>query len=139
MRSKGRSEAGEPVLWRAALPYARRGVPVFPFRTLGKAPLTPNGHLDATREERPVRAWWGRWPFANVGVPTGEKSGLLVLDVDPEDGEIESLKDLFGKYHADHMIPLSRGGLHDWTNIAIACPFYNCSKKSKTAEEFMES
>jgi hypothetical protein len=100
---------------RAALSYARRGVPVFPCRTLGKAPLTANGHLDATREERLVKAWWGRWPFANVGVPTGKKSSLLVLDVDPEDGGLDSLKEL---EHAGGKAPKTArartggGGLH---------------------------
>ncbi len=94
MRPEGRSGAGKPDLLRAALSYARRGVPVFPCRTLGKTPLTTSGHLDATREEGVVRTWWGRWPNANVGIPTGKRSGLLVLDVDPEDGGIESLKEL---------------------------------------------
>ncbi len=94
MRAGGQRASGNPDLLRAALSYARRGVPVFPCRPLGKTPLTANGHLDATREERRVRAWWGRWPNANVGVPTGKESGLLVLDVDPDDGGLESLKEL---------------------------------------------
>lgn len=43
---------------------------------------------------------------------------------------------LFGRFHTDHMVPLSRGGSNDWTNLAITCPACNVSKGTKTAEEF---
>jgi 5-methylcytosine-specific restriction endonuclease McrA len=44
---------------------------------------------------------------------------------------------LFGDYHADHMIPLSRGGSNDVINIAITCPPCNLRKNDRTAEEYM--
>jgi Bifunctional DNA primase/polymerase, N-terminal len=78
---------------RAALSYAARGVPVFPCEPSGKRPLTPNGFWEATTDERRIRAWWRRWPEANIGVPTGRGSGLLVLDVDAGDG-LEALAEL---------------------------------------------
>ena len=80
-----------PMLRSAALAYARRGVPVFPCEPGGKRPLTRNGFWDATTEARQIGAWWARWPAANVGVPTGGRSGLLVLDADPRGGGFESL------------------------------------------------
>jgi 5-methylcytosine-specific restriction endonuclease McrA len=43
---------------------------------------------------------------------------------------------LNGGYHVDHMIPLSRGGRNDWTNLAISCRACNLSKGSITVEEF---
>lgn len=67
---------------KAALAYARRGVPVFPCKPGGKEPLTPNGHLAATTDERQIGRWWRRWPGANIGAPTGERSGFWALDVD---------------------------------------------------------
>ena len=73
-------------LSRAALAYAKRGVPVSPCEPGGKRPLTKNGFWDATVEEREIRAWWGRWPHANVAIPTGQASGLMVLDADAGDG-----------------------------------------------------
>ena len=66
-------------------------MPVFPCEPGGKRPLTYNGFWDASLEAARVEAWWGRWPAANLGVPTGERSGLLVLDVDPASGGLESL------------------------------------------------
>jgi hypothetical protein len=80
-----------PMLLGAALAYAKRGAPVFPCEPGGKRPLTYNGFWDATTETRRIMAWWSRWPAANVGVPTGRRSGLLVLDVDPRGGGFESL------------------------------------------------
>jgi 5-methylcytosine-specific restriction endonuclease McrA len=47
-------------------------------------------------------------------------------------------KPLLGDYHPDHMQPLSAGGAHDWSNIALTCPTCNLQKNAKTAEEFME-
>ena len=76
---------------KAALAYARRGVPVFPCEPGAKRPLTRNGHWDATKAPHAIERWWKRWPSANVGVPTGKKSGVVVLDVDVDDGGPESL------------------------------------------------
>ena len=43
---------------------------------------------------------------------------------------------LFGSFQVDHMIPLSRGGHNDWSNLAIVCACCNKSKSAKTVEEF---
>jgi hypothetical protein len=51
-----------------------------------KRPPTADGFLEATTEGASIRRWWGRWPNANVAIPTGERSGLLVLDVDAGEG-----------------------------------------------------
>lgn len=78
---------------RAALSYAARGVPVLPCEPYGKRPLTKDGFWEATTNVQQIRAWWGRWPSANVGIPTGKASGLVVLDADAGDG-LESLVEL---------------------------------------------
>jgi hypothetical protein len=67
--------------------------PVFPCRrndekdsegrTLrAKSPLTKNGFKDATQDEAQIRRWWADRPDALVGVPTGSRTGLAVLDYD---------------------------------------------------------
>ncbi|WP_342373033.1 bifunctional DNA primase/polymerase [Propioniciclava soli] len=71
--------------WRlphAAILLAEGGVPVFPCAPGGKTPTTRHGHLDATTDRRQVREWWRRSPWANIGIPTGAASGLVVVDVD---------------------------------------------------------
>ena len=78
---------------RAALRYAQAGWPVFPCRPdnprcphvekcrVCKTPLTDHGFRDATTDPAVIRAWWKRWPDANVGIATGAP-GPDVLDVD---------------------------------------------------------
>ena len=78
--------AEEPTLAAAALRYANLGIPVFPCVPGGKQPLTPNGFHDATSVARVVHAWWQRTPDANIGLPTGAPTGVLVVDVDVHAG-----------------------------------------------------
>ena len=71
----------------AALDYAKRGWHVLPVQARGKVPLTARGVKDATTREDTILEWWKRWPSANVGIATGEVSGLVVIDIDGTDGE----------------------------------------------------
>lgn len=66
----------------AALTFARAGTPIFPCAVGGKRPLTRAGFHDASCDLDLVRAWWLRWPNANIGMPTGSTSGIDVVDVD---------------------------------------------------------
>ncbi len=85
-----------------ALTYAHRGWPVLPLHrptpsgcsckdadcaSPGKHPRTRHGLADATTDPRRVAGWWRRWPDANIGVATGGDAGIVVIDVDPPDGE----------------------------------------------------
>lgn len=73
----------------AAARFAAAGVPVFPCVPGGKRPLTAHGFHDASIDPGQVSAWWRRWPAANIAIPTGEASGIVVVDVDvhgPVDG-----------------------------------------------------
>ena len=71
-----------PNLAAAARSLAAAGVPVFPCEPDGKRPLTRRGFLDATSNPRQVAAWWSRTPDANIGLPTGAPSGVVVVDID---------------------------------------------------------
>ncbi len=49
---------------------------------IGKHPITPHGVKDCSKDESVIRGWWEQFPGANIGIATGWKSSLLVLDVD---------------------------------------------------------
>lgn len=46
-------------------------------------------------------------------------------------------KNIKNKFHVDHIIPISRGGVHDDTNIQLLCPSCNLRKHDKNHEEFL--
>ena len=82
---------GAPSLAVAARSLASAGVPVFPCLANGKRPLTRRGFLDASSDPARIAAWWSRTPNANIGIPTGAASGVVVVDVDvhgPTDGRV---------------------------------------------------
>lgn len=70
----------------AALTLALAGVPVFPCVRGDKRPLTAHGFQSATNDPNQVQRWWTRTPEANIGIPTGRASGLVVVDVDVHRG-----------------------------------------------------
>jgi hypothetical protein len=78
--------ATEPTLATAAIRFANLGIPVFPCVPGAKQPLTPNGFHDATSSARVVHDWWQRTPEANIGLPTGVSTGILVVDIDVHPG-----------------------------------------------------
>ena len=53
----------------------------------GKHPLTKAGFKEATDDGAQIRKWWGKRPWANVGLATG--SGLAVFDIDGPEGAEE--------------------------------------------------
>ena len=70
---------------KAALEYAQKGIPVCPVEPKGKEPLTKHGFKDATTDEKQIRAWWERWPNANIGLVPGP-ANLVVIDYDGGEG-----------------------------------------------------
>jgi hypothetical protein len=82
----------------AALELAANGWAVFPCKWRGedaKAPLTTNGHHDASRDPSQIKAWWRCWPKAMIGAPVPDS--LLVIDIDPRNGgDLEKLVALVG-------------------------------------------
>jgi Bifunctional DNA primase/polymerase, N-terminal len=82
----------------AALALAAHGWAVFPCKWRGenaKAPLTINGHHDASRDHDQITAWWTRWPNAMIGAPVPES--MLVIDIDPRNrGSLDALEQIAG-------------------------------------------
>lgn len=67
-------------------------------RNPGKHPRISDWQDQATTDEATIRAWWRRWPDANVGILTGARGGLVVLDFDPGDSGTDSLAVIEGMY-----------------------------------------
>jgi P4 family phage/plasmid primase-like protien len=98
-------------LLAAALQYAALGLSVVPVHTIkhggscsckegkscgrpGKHPRTLHGIHDATRNRAAIESFWTRWPDANIGIATGHASGIVVIDVDPRNGGLETFEEL---------------------------------------------
>jgi hypothetical protein len=85
-------------LKEAAIGYARMGWRVHPLVNKGKKPLLKGWQKQATTSEETISKWWLRWPNANIGITTGEKSGVFAVDIDPGHGGKESLNNLFDEH-----------------------------------------
>lgn len=69
-----------------ALKYAQvYGWAVFPVSWKTKKPLTPHGCKDAKKDPGAIKNWWNKHPDAAIGVATGSKSNLIVIDEDIDD------------------------------------------------------
>ena len=82
--------ATPPANIAVALAFAEAGTPIYPCAP-NKRPLIVGGYKAATTDAATITAWFNRWPFALVAIPTGPASGLWVLDVDGPAGR-NSLK-----------------------------------------------
>jgi hypothetical protein len=93
---------------QAALEYHRTGFSVVPVHWVTRQGRCSCGNIKCANpgkhpsirwtpyktqraDQNQIRAWWKRWPQANVGIVTGKISNLVVVDVDGPEGE-ESLK-----------------------------------------------
>lgn len=71
----------------AAREYLQRGWSVIPLRPHDKRPLIAWHEFQTRRAHTgAVDSWWGPGTNANLGVVTGQISGLVVLDLDGEQG-----------------------------------------------------
>jgi hypothetical protein len=73
--------SGDGVSVAAALAYAAAGYPVFPCGA-DKKPRIAKWPTDASSDPDQIRAWWQTWPDAMIGLVTGSRSGLYVVDID---------------------------------------------------------
>lgn len=101
-------------LVQAALGYAAKGYPVFPVGSK-KRPLV-KWKAGASTDPETIRRWWAQWPLAMIGMPTGERSGLVVLDIDRKNG-VDGLANLraagIDPYSLSPVVSLTpSGGLH---------------------------
>jgi hypothetical protein len=114
-----------PLTLMTALAYAKeRGWPVFPTRLvkrvngkIDKIPFIKDWPNAASTEPAQIERWWRQWPNAVISIPTGKRSGIIILDIDVKDGRngFDTLADLGGAILPD--TPISHtpsGGVHVW-------------------------
>lgn len=71
--------------------FIERGIAILPAAENGKIPLTPNGFKDASTDPRQIKKWANEFPNANIGIPTGQGSGFIVIDLDLK-GSVDGVK-----------------------------------------------
>lgn len=79
-----------------AIKYAEMGLSVLPLH--GKKPFFERWYDVASNELITVDKWWKQDRNANVGILTGHKNRLFVVDIDPRNGGEASLDELLTKY-----------------------------------------
>lgn len=112
---------------KAARAYATVGLPVLPVHGIrdghctcgdrdcshpGRHPCSRKDVTGASTDERQIQRWLERWPWASIGVVTGDMSGLIALEINPrENGEqlLQAMEEHHGKLPDAQSIPL-RGG-----------------------------
>ena len=110
----------------AALSLSSSGSPIFPVKP-DKKPHIKSWQDKATTDLVIVKKWWRQWPEANVAIPTGGKSGLVVVDVDVENGvngyeSLSTIENMFGQ-QGTRRIETPSGGVH---------LIYSCNQKLRT-------
>lgn len=114
-----------------ALRYAKNGWRVFPIlmmnddggcscaegvrcTRIGKHPAIKAWQKSATTDSDQIKEWWGKWPKSGIGIATGEKSGITVLDVDVGTGGDVTLEKMRGKRNAFETatVETGSGGRH---------------------------
>ena len=109
-----------PSMYDAAIEYAKKGFAVFPLKYRDKVPLTRNGCKDATTDAAQIKAWWQKYPNANIGLATGSVSqnGFVIdLDIDEDRGidgyhSLEDWQREHGDFPETWTAITGRGGYH---------------------------
>jgi hypothetical protein len=71
-----------------------------------------DGFKGATTDRAQIQDWWGMWGEANIGIVTGEASGLMVVDIDPRNGGLETVKGLPAPLAQTAQVLTQGGGFH---------------------------
>jgi len=102
-------------LKQLALKYASQGFHVFPLSPGSKIPMKgTRGLHDATTDPSQIEAWWDQTPEANIGIRTGEVSGISVVDFDHKSGGIETLRRWPEEAKSTFAVQTAGGGFHHY-------------------------
>lgn len=99
-------------LLQAALTYLEKyGFSVIPIKPNKKPYLQWESYQKKKATPEEILGWWNQWPNAMVGIVTGSISGVVVMDVDTEEGQ-----EAISEYIPDTLLPPTcktpKGGKH---------------------------
>ena len=83
--------------------------------SIGKHPMLEKGLNDSSTELSQIIKWWQIYPHANIGIRTGEISGIDAIDIDPRHGGDDTWSQLvsqFGTIENTPMATTGGGGTH---------------------------
>ena len=89
------------------LPY-----PSFPCQGNKKPFPRSNGFKDAVPPSTVLMSLWDRYPGELIGVPTGEVTGIAILDIDRKSGGAEWYEESKSRLPATRIHRTGSGGLH---------------------------
>ena len=91
-------------LQRAALKYQRRGLAIIPIGANKRPLFSWKKYTTKIPTRKQIKAWWIKYPYANIGIITGKISNLTVVDIEAG-GNIDAYPDTLvcqtggGGYH----------------------------------------
>ena len=89
---------------KAALEYEKMGYSVIPVKKNKKPFVKWERYQTERADPDQIQKWWEKWPSANIGLVTGEISGIDVVDCDSEQGQ-----DAVNEFLSDSFItPMSK-------------------------------
>jgi len=95
-------------------------------KNTGKHPLWTktfkNGFKSATNDPALIKTFWTGYSEANIGIATGKKSGIFVLDVDPRHGGDKTLGDRLDNPGTELIVRTGSGGWHFYYAYAPTHP-----------------
>jgi predicted P-loop ATPase len=105
-----------PLAW--ALAYAAKELRVFPADAQRK-PLISKGFHAATIDQTQIRAWWTKWPHAEIAAAVPD--GVAIIDLDTKKGKngravYQQLENVDPETTEAPMATTPTGGLHIWTS-----------------------
>lgn len=117
-----------PSMMLSALWYVRQGFAVFPLwwpnggacacpkgaacSSPAKHPMTATGFHDASADEEQVKAWWSKWPTANIGLPTGHDFDVVDIDGAAQEWTEFTAANKMPEHHGVAMSGRAAGGFH---------------------------
>jgi hypothetical protein len=117
-------------LFESALQYCKQGFSIIPVGKNKKPLVQWQRYQKEQASEDQMKQWWKKWPTANIGIVTGDISGLAVIDIDEVEVARESLQDLITDSLIMPIANTPSGGQH----LYFRCPDNKLSNNTRIVQ-----